>query len=149
MNSVAMNKAIEAASKIYLDANCIIYFVERADELQAKIAQLIRHAGDHEQGLACSEVGVAECLYGAFKMGNHVLEETYEDIFYNIALFELCPLDGQRAKQAARLGAEKSLKLIDATHFLAAIEFQCDVFVTNDARIRSSHGIQVIQLKDL
>ena len=149
MNSVAMNKAIEAASKIYLDANCIIYFVERTDELQARIAQLISYAGEHEQGLACSEIGVAECFYGAFKIGNQALEATYNDIFYNIALFELCPLDGDRAKEAARLGADKSLKLVDATHFLAAIELQCDVFVTNDARIRSSHGVHVVQLKDL
>lgn len=149
MNSVVMNKAIETASKIYLDANCIIYFVERTDELQARIAQLISYAGEHELGLACSEIGVAECLYGAFKMANQALEATYNDIFYNIALFELCPLDGDRAKEAARLGADKSLKLVDATHFLAAIELKCDVFVTNDARIRSSHGVQVVQLKEL
>ena len=144
-----MNKAIEAASKIYLDANCIIYFVERADELQARIASLISYCADHGQGLACSEVGVAECFYGAFKMGSDALEATYSEIFYDIALFELCPLDGERAKDAARLGAEKSLKLVDALHFLAAIELECSVFVTNDVRFRSSHGVHVVQLKDL
>jgi predicted nucleic acid-binding protein len=144
-----MNKAIEEASKIYLDANCIIYFVERADALQAKVAELIRYATDHGQGLACSEIGIAECLFGAFKMASDALEATYNEIFYDIALFDLCPLDGERAKQAAKLGAEKSLKLVDAMHFLAAIETQCDVLVTNDSRIRSSHGVRVVQLGDL
>lgn len=144
-----MNEGIEKASKIYLDANCIIYFVERSDALQTKIVDLIRYSADKQQGLACSEVGVAECFYGAFKLGSSSLEATYNEIFYDIALFELCPLDGRRATDAARLGAEKSLKLVDALHFLAAVEMQCDVFVTNDDRIRSSHGVRVVQMKDL
>jgi predicted nucleic acid-binding protein len=144
-----MNKTIAKAAKIYLDANCIIYFVERADELQSKVAELIRFAAENDKELACSEVGVAECLYGAFKSKNPELEATYNEIFYDIALFELCPLDGERIKAAAKLGAEKSLKLVDAMHFLAAIEVKCDVFVTNDERFSSSHRIQVLQLRDL
>lgn len=144
-----MNKAIEAASKIYLDANCIIYFVERADVLKERIAEVIDYAADHGKSLVCSEIGVAECLYGAFKLENAELQGAYNEIFYDIALFELCPVDGQRTKDAAKLGAEMSLKLIDAVHFLAAIELGCDVFVTNDERIRSSYGVQVVQLKDL
>jgi len=41
------------------------------------------------------------------------------------------------------------LKLVDAAHFLAAVENQCDVFITNDARLRSSHGVEVIQVATL
>ncbi len=144
-----MNDTIAAASRIYLDANCIIYFVEQSDARQTAVAELIRFAMEHDRSMVCSEIGVAECLYGAFKTGNAGLEATYNEFFYDIALFELCPVDGERAKAAARLGAEKGLKLVDALHFLAAIELECDVFVTNDARFRSSHGVQVVQLDDL
>lgn len=144
-----MIEALAAAARIYLDANCIIYFVERSDERQAAITELIRSATQNGQTLACSEIGVAECLYGAFKLQDAALEATYHEIFYDIALLELCPVDGERSKAAARLGAEKALKLVDALHFAAAIEMQCDVFVTNDARFRSSYGIQVMQLDDL
>ena len=149
MTSVVMNRAIAAASKIYLDANCIISFIERSDAFQQKIAELIRFATDQELGLACSEIGIAECLFGAFKFKSDDLAGVYHELFYDIALFELGPIDGERAIVAAQLGAEKSLKLIDALHFLCAIDMQCDVFVTNDERVHSSHGIKVVYLKDL
>lgn len=136
-------------SKIYFDANCIIYFVERSDELQAKIAALFLYAAENDLSLFCSEIGVTECLYGAFKTKDIDLEATYNKMFYEIGTFGLCAIDAERTKAAAKLGAEKSLKLVDALHFLAAMEFECDVFVTNDERFRSSHGIQVVKLRDL
>lgn len=144
-----MNSALATASRIYLDANCLIYFVERADGLQEKISTFIRNAVEGGRGLVCSEVGLAECLYGAFKAKSAELEAAYREIFFDIALFEICPLDGERAISAAKLGAEKSLKLVDAIHFLAALECGCEVFLTNDERIRSSHGVSVVRLKDL
>lgn len=146
---MAMNEAIAAASRIYVDANCIIYFVERKDGLQTKIATLFSHAAETGKSLACSEIGIAECLHGAFKLRSGDLEAVYREIFHDIALFELCPLDGQRAMAAAKLGAEKSFRLVDALHFLAAIELGCEVLVTNDARIHSSHGLNVVHLRDL
>jgi predicted nucleic acid-binding protein len=54
-----------------------------------------------------------------------------------------------RARLAARIGARKGLKLVDAIHFSAALEPGCDVFVTNDSRIRSSDGLEVVLLENL
>ena len=144
-----MNEAIATASKIYLDANCIIYFIERTDETQSKISDLIRFATDKGLGLACSEIGIAECLYGAFKLKSEALASLYHEIFYQVGLLEIGPVDGERAIAAAQLGAEKSLKLVDALHFLSALEMRCDLFVTNDERIKSSHGMTVLRLQDL
>lgn len=144
-----MNERLIGASRIYLDANCIIYFIERTDELQGKVAKVIQFAGENDRHLVCSEVGVAECLYGAFKAKSRELEAAYKEIFYDLGLFELCAVDGDRVKAAAKIGAEKGLKLVDALHFVAAMEMECEIFVTNDERFRSSHGVEVVQLKDL
>ena len=149
IHSAVMTSDFEAASKIYLDANCIIYFIERADKYQEKMKDLIGFATDKGIGLACSEIGIAECLYGAFKLGSEALAGVYHEVFYEIGLFELSPVNGERAIAAAQLGAEKSLKLIDALHFHAALEMHCDIFLTNDERIQSSHGMTVVQLKNL
>jgi len=96
-----------------------------------------------------SEIGVAECFYGAFKRKSAELEAKYNEMFYEIALFELLPIDGERALLAARIGAEKGLKLVDALHFCAAVEANCSIFITNDRRFFSSHGVSVVQVKDL
>jgi predicted nucleic acid-binding protein len=144
-----MSDAWRKASRLYLDSNALIYFVERADASQAKVADAIAWAVKAGAPIVISEVGVAECLYGAYKSQSAALEARYLEIFDDIALFEIAPLDGARLRAAAKLGAQKGLKLVDAAHFLAAIETQCDVFITNDARFRSSHGVEVVQVERL
>ena len=135
--------------RCYLDSNALITFVERADEAQARIADFIARAIEDGGSIVISEVGVAECLYGAFALESEALEARYREIFYDIALFEIAPVDGERLIAAARLGASKGLKLVDALHFLAALETECAVFLTNDNRIRSSHGIDVVAVASL
>ena len=144
-----MSDRYRQASRLYLDSNALIYFVERADESRAKIADAIAWAVTAGVPIVVSEVGVAECLHCAYKLESAALEARHLEIFDEIALFEIAPIDGKRLKDAARLGAKKGLKLVDAAHFLAAVENQCDVFITNDARCRSSHGVEGIQVATL
>jgi len=96
-----------------------------------------------------SEIGIAECLYGAYEVNSAALETRYNEIFYDIALFDIVPVNGERLKDAARVGARKGLKLVDALHFAAALESQCAIFLTDDARIRSSDGIEVVTAANL
>jgi predicted nucleic acid-binding protein len=137
------------AGRLYLDSNALIYFVERADETQAKIAEIIARTISAGETIVISEVGVAECLYGAYKLDSQALEARYNEIFYEIALFDIAQVDGARLKAAARLGAQKGLKLVDALHFVAALEYECTQFLTDDVRIRSSHGIDVVTTASL
>ena len=141
-----MTDALQSASRIYLDANVLIYFVEDTGELGARIGEIIDNAIQHDKHLVISEVAIAECLYGAFKRRSSELAETYREMFYDIALFELAPINGERVIAAAKIGAEKGLKLVDAIHFSTALETKCSVFVTNDGRFRSSHGLYVHQI---
>ncbi len=140
---------LQTATKIYLDANLIIYFFERSDELRSKVGKIFDHAVNQGIPISISEIGIAECLFGAFKFQSRALEQKYRELFYEMPLFELVPVDGERVIAAAKLGAEKGLKLVDAVHFLAAVESRCHIFITNDQRFRSSHGVKVLQLTDL
>lgn len=144
-----MIERLRHASKIYFDANAIIYCFERVDVLQKQVLHILEHAAKADIPLIASEIGVAECLYGAYKLGSAALEQKYVEIFYNLRMFELVSVDDDSLKRAARLGAGKGLKLVDALHFFAAMETNCSVFLTNDLRIRASHGIDVVYLRDL
>ena len=117
--------------------------------MQGRVAKAIQFAGENDRNLVCGEVGVAECLYGAFKAKSRELEAAYHESFYDIGLLELCAVNGDSLNAAAKIGAEKGLKLVDALHFVAAMEMECDIFVTNDERFRSNHGVKVVQLRDL
>jgi predicted nucleic acid-binding protein len=136
-------------SRIHFDANILIYLIERSDALQQKVAQALAYFEQTDANLFMSTIGVAECLYGAHKAKSENLVMQYEHIFYEDGLFTLIPIDNESVINAARLGAEKNLKLVDAIHFQAAIELGCELIFTNSRRFQSSHGIKVLQLTEI
>ncbi len=143
-----MNRLAQAR-KLYVDANLIIYFFECEDDLHDRVANLLNQAVLVGTPIIVSEIGVAECLYGAFRLQNQALEKKYREFFYDLPLIRLETVDGEKLIAAAAFGASKGLKLVDAVHFAAAVETGCDVFVTNDRRFQSSHGVTVVQLRDI
>ena len=49
---------------------------------------------------------------------------------------------------SALLAGERSLKLIDAMHWHAAVSNRCEFFVTNDLGFKSAGAMQVVQLAE-
>ncbi len=144
-----MADVISTAISIYLDANAIIYFIERDDALQGKVATVIETAVSNNIPIYVSEIGIAECLYGTYRQGRESLTAKYQELFYEIGLLSIIPINGEIVIAAAKTGAEKGLKLVDAIHFQSAINANCTVFVTNDDRFQTSHAVEAIQLKNL
>ena len=142
--------------RLYVDSNAIIHFVERRDVKQGKIGAMIASTVEGGELIVVSEIGVAECLYGAYKflygaykLKSAELEARYLELFSSSTVFDIVPVDGDRLKSAARLGARKGLKLVDAVHFAAAVERNCKVFLTDDERIKSSDGVAVVRVSAL
>jgi len=135
--------------RLYVDSNAIIHFVERRDVKQGKIGAMIASTVEGGELIIVSEIGVAECLYGAYKLQSAELEARYLELFSGSTVFDIVPVDGDRLKSAARLGARKGLKLVDAVHFAAAVERNCNVFLTDDERIKSSDGVAVVRVSAL
>lgn len=142
-------KFITSAARAYFDTNSIIYFVETNAELQAKVAELWYALIMRNANLVTSEISIAECLYGAFKRQSQALERSYNRLFFQENTFDIHPLDLESLIEAARLGASLGLRLIDAVHFHTAMATKCDIFVTNDRRCRSSHGVRIVQIGEL
>jgi predicted nucleic acid-binding protein len=144
-----MSADVAVFGSVYFDANALIYYVERDDTLQRKVAEIVVKALSVDARLFVSEIGIAECHYGAYRSDRKSVFGAYETLFTAPSIFEILPVDGTQLIAAAKLGAEKGLKLVDAVHFHVAVETSCDVFITNDRRFQSSHGITVLQLGDL
>ena len=148
-SSAAPNSAL-ALKRLYLDSNALIRFVERRDPMRAKIGATRASTVEDGQSIVVGGLGVVERLYGAYKgaykLGSAELESRYSEI---LAIFDIVPVGGERLGAAARLGARKSLKLVEAVHFVAAIERKCQPFLTDDERTRSGDGVTIIRVTDL
>jgi predicted nucleic acid-binding protein len=127
---------------VYLDANCVIYFVEQNPVwwplVTTRLADL-RKAGDE---LAVSDLTRAECLVGPYASGDTAMLANYQGFFSDPAI-QVFPLTAGVCERAARIRATYRLKLPDALHLAAAIEHGCGLFLTNDAQLARCKDIPV------
>lgn len=149
VSSAGMNKDIEDARKIYIDSNIVIYFVEGAKVFRDKAIEFFQYAELKGIDIVTSEISISECLYGAYKRENDEISEKYREIFYDIDMFQLVPIEREIVEGAAKIGARNTLKLIDAIHLTSALDTECDVLITNDRGIRSTENLKVVQMLEM
>jgi predicted nucleic acid-binding protein len=122
---------------IYLDACLLIYLVERHARWGAPVAEAIARA--RETRFVISPLVKCECLVGALKRGDPVLEGAYTEIFevlVSLVMPETVYL------QAAQLRARFGLRTPDALHLACAQHHRCAMLWTNDDRLaNASHGL--------
>lgn len=141
-----MSNPLIGSRKIYIDANVLIYLVEGSAAFQEKAERVFAYANENRIPILSSEILVAECLYGAHRLGRPELAEKYRWIFRESEMIHLVPIDIGIHEAAAIVGSQNRLKLIDAIHFATAIDINCDAFVTNDKGIRPTDSLRVVPL---
>jgi predicted nucleic acid-binding protein len=126
----------------YLDANCVIYFIEHNPvwwpRITGRIATLRAAGGE----IAVSDLTRTECLVGPFISGNAAVLASYQAFFADPAI-KVFALTVAVCERAARLRAAQRFKLPDALHLAAAIEHGCNLFLTNDAQLSRCTDIPV------
>ena len=137
-----------AGARVYLDANILIYYVEKTAGWREAAGLLFDALIAGESDIVTSEISVGECLYQPMRDKNRALVALYEDFLGGEEIRRVAVnLDIIRA--AASLAGDSGLKLIDAIHVATAIDSRCGFFVTNDSRIRSIPGLRVLRLSEI
>jgi predicted nucleic acid-binding protein len=120
---------------IYLDANIIIYAIERgyrwADTTQSMLAaidgRLFR--------AVTSELAIAEVLSKPLALGNLDEIAKFEHFFSPRSALEMAAVDRHTLRLAAQLQGQLRLKLFDAIHVATARISGSDYFLTEDDRL--------------
>jgi predicted nucleic acid-binding protein len=138
-----MNK-ITAQSKLYIDTNIFIYFIERVDPFYQPIKQIFAHISDVGATIYTSEITIAECLHKPYRSGDRQLIGIYELLFERSNDVKLIELSGPLAKRAAEIGAPLGLRLIDSIHYVSALAQGCTFFISSDAKFKSTAELEVM-----
>lgn len=131
---------------MYVDTNVFIYFVEATPVFFDRAFSAFTRLAEKEARILTSELAVAECLYQPAREDNGRLVRIYEDLFKTPGDVTLLPLTGEIARRAALMGGLIGLKLIDAIHYLSALEAGCSIFLTADGQFRSGPKMRVMQV---
>jgi predicted nucleic acid-binding protein len=139
---------LPATGLVYIDANSVIYSVEKHPVYWPLLQPLWQAAKGQTIEIVSSDLVLMETLIGPLKAGDTALVQAYEQLFHQ-AQTRLFPITQPILREAARLRATTRLKTPDALHAATARQIGCALFVTNDAGFRGIAGIPVVILDDL
>ncbi len=83
-----------------------------------------------------SEFTLAELLVKPFELGRDDVVSIYIDLVQNSERITVVPVDRAILIEAARQRATSSILMPDAIHVATALTSGCDVFLTNDRRLK-------------
>lgn len=139
---------LPTGGSVYVDANAIIYSVERVEPYRSLLAPMWAEAKAGRFALASSELVALETLVKPLRDGNARLEMLFRSILAS-AEMNLIPATLATWEDAARIRAETGLTTSDAVHAATAVGAGCASFITNDTDLRRVDGLPVVVLDDL
>jgi predicted nucleic acid-binding protein len=135
--------------RLGLDTAPFIYFIERNPTYIAR-ARLVFAMID--AGLITgysSVITLTEVLTHPLQSNDHAVASEYRSLLLGSQNLFLASITPAIAERAAVLRAQYRLRTPDALQIAAAIEYDCDAFLTNDARLRRVNEIRVLVFDDL
>ena len=139
---------LPTGGSVYVDANAIIYSVERVEPYHGLLAPMWEGARAGRFTLASSELVALETLIRPLRDSNARLESLFRSILAS-AEMDLIPATLATWEDAARIRAETGLATPDALHAATALSAGCQLFITNDADFRRTQGLPLVVLDDL
>ena len=140
--------SVPPAGQVYLDANPIIYSVEKHPVYWPLLAPLWQAAKSQAIEIVSSDLVLMETLIGPLKSRDTALAGAYELLFQQ-AQTRLLPISQTILRSAAQLRATTKLKTPDAIHAATAASAGCVSFITNDSGFRGIAGLPAVILSDL
>lgn len=139
---------LPTSGSVYVDANAIIYSVERVEPYSSLLTPMWEEARAGRFTLASSELVALETLVKPLRDGNARLEMLFRSILASTEM-DLIPATLTTWEDAARIRAETGLATSDALHAATALATGCTLFVTNDTDFRRVEDLPVVVLDDL
>jgi len=134
---------------VYIDANIFIYAIEGNEEYKEKISALFSRIIETKSMIITSELTLTECLVKPYSENDNVSVSNYEAYIKNSDFLMLKPLPLKLLKKSAQLRGIYKNKLPDSIHLATALSENCNVFITNDVKIKVPNNIELLALKNL
>jgi predicted nucleic acid-binding protein len=141
--------ALPAYGIVYLDANSVIYTIERIEPYLTILNPLWDAVQAGIVTVATSDLTLLEVLVAPLKKGDKGLEADYRALLQRSQGVRLIPISQTVLERAANLRATTSVKTPDAIHAATALVARCDLFVTNDVAFKKVTGLPVTILSEV
>lgn len=132
---------------IGLDSSAFIYYIEENPLYLPVLDSLFDEIGEGRLRAVTSSLTLLETLVVPLRAGNEVLARQYEQ-FLTQSRVLLIPINPPLLRAAAHVRAATRLKTPDAIQVTSALSAGCPAFLTNDQRVTSVPGLQILQIEN-
>jgi predicted nucleic acid-binding protein len=139
---------LPASGLVYVDANSVIYTVEKHPDFGPLLHSLWQAARAKTIEVVSSELTLLEVLVGPLKTGDTALQAAFEQALLGTDV-RLLPITQSILRESARLRATTKLKTPDAIHAATGMSVGVALFVTNDPDFKNVASLPVVVLRDL
>ena len=126
---------------VYLDTNIFIYTVEGYAPEETFLRELLAALEDGRFTAVTSELTLAEVLVKPFELGREDVAAAYIELLTASDRLAVLPVDRAILVEAARQRAALGMRMPEAVHVATALAAGCELFLTNDSRLRLPHGL--------
>jgi predicted nucleic acid-binding protein len=132
--------------KIFLDTAPLIYFMEEESRFLPLLNDLF--SPSNKCRFVTSVITLSEVLVMPLREGKTQLAEQYKEILTMSENIDILDINIEIAKEAAKIRADYSIKTPDAIQLATAKYGFVDYFLTNDIRLKTFKGLNIITLSD-
>lgn len=140
---------LPSSGNIYIDANVVIYSIEKIQPYRQILHPLWQAVQDGILTVVTSELTVMETLVKPFQTNDITMERLYRSLFVAPGV-QLEPISAQILERAAQLRAltTSRFRTPDAIHAATSLISRCTLFITNDKDYRQCPDLPVVLLSD-
>ena len=135
--------------RLALDSNVLIYLLETAGPEADRAAEILDAIESGTVTGTIATVALTEILTGPARADDGATFELLATELRAIRNLKLVPLGAEIAIDAGWLRGAADLGFADAVHVASARAAGATALITNDRRIRSGPGLEVVYLSDL
>ncbi|MBE9127432.1 MULTISPECIES: type II toxin-antitoxin system VapC family toxin [unclassified Coleofasciculus] len=132
-----------------LDSAPLIYFIEENPAYLEMTDAFFEAMVHGELRVVTSVITLLEVLVYPLRQGNSILAQQYRDILSDEEGLTTIEVSPAIAEIAAQLRATYNLRTPDAIQMATAIRQGASFFLTNDSRLPSLPGLEVLVLEEL
>ena len=137
------------SDSVFLDTSPIIYLIESNPLFYPKLSSYLAISIKNDVPILTSVISIAEFGVKPKKINKLELIEDLEQML-SVLQIKVVDINLETAEISSSLRAKyQSLKSFDALQLASAISNNCNVFVTNDKRLKTITEINVLTMDDL
>lgn len=146
---IRISEAFNNVQRVYLDAAPLIYFTENRANYMEKMSYIFRLIYQEQVLIITSVITISECLTKPLELDDQATIAAYNELFETSYRMALVDVDREIARISATMRAAHDLRTPDSLHIATALREACNVFLTNDIRLKRITDLRVLVLDEL